>query len=59
MQEKYTENANKLMQNAKQGMLKSMTVKRLEIAGKPALQQEMNFDLVEHGRAGSQPRRLG
>ena len=45
LQEKYAENVNKLMQNAKQGILKSMTAKRLEIAGKPALQQEMNFDL--------------
>ena len=45
LQEKSAENANKLLQNAKQGILKSMTVKRLEIAGKPALQQEMNYDL--------------
>ena len=45
LQEKYMESANKLMQNAKQGILKSMTVKRLEIAGKPALQQEVNLDL--------------
>ena len=43
--EKAAEKANQLMQNAKQGALKSMTVKRLEIAGKPALQQEMSFDL--------------
>ena len=44
LQEKYAENANKLMQNAKQGVLKSMTAHRLEIAGQPALEQEMNFD---------------
>ncbi|MGA2253924.1 MAG: hypothetical protein ABSG53_04620 [Thermoguttaceae bacterium] len=47
--EKSAENTSKLMQNAKQGMLKSMTVKRLEIAGKRALQQEMNFDLSRLG----------
>ncbi len=45
LQEKSAENMNKLMQNAKQGFLKSMTVKRLEIGGKPALQQELNFDV--------------
>ncbi len=45
LQEKYAGVASKLMQNAKQGILKSITAKRLEIAGKPALQQEMNFDL--------------
>ncbi len=43
--EQGTESANKLVQNAKPGMLKSITVKRLEIAGKPALQQEVHFDL--------------
>ncbi len=51
MQEKYAENTNKLLQNAKQGMLKSITVKRLEIAGQPALQQEVNFDLSNIGGA--------
>ncbi len=43
--EKLTANANKLVQDSKQGVLKSITVKRLEIAGKAALQQEVNFDL--------------
>ncbi len=43
--EKLTANADKLVQGAKQGVLKSITVKRLEIAGKAALQQEVNFDL--------------
>ena len=45
LQEKSAANMNKLMQNAKQGILKSTTVKRLEIAGKPALLQEMSFDV--------------
>ncbi|MGO9114264.1 MAG: hypothetical protein ACLP9L_34040 [Thermoguttaceae bacterium] len=43
--EKAAEAASKLLQNAKQGILKSMTIKRLEIAGKPAIQQEMNYDV--------------
>ena len=45
LQEKAAENMSKLTRNAKQGMLKSMTGKRLEIAGKPALQQELTMDL--------------
>ena len=36
-----------------------MTVKRLEIAGKPALQQEMNYDLAKHGGAATPTRRPG
>jgi len=53
LQEKYTEKWNKLIQDAKQGVLKSMTAKRLEIAGKPALQQEMNFDLSSMAGPGN------
>jgi len=54
--EKQTAAANKLLHNAKQEIMKSMTVKRLEIAGKPALQQELELDLsglagLEAGRA--------
>ena len=45
LQEKYTENSGKRFQQAKPGMFKSMTVKRLEIAGKPALQQEIALAL--------------
>jgi hypothetical protein len=43
--EELTKIVNKLIQDAKPEMLKSITVKRLEIAGKPALQEEVNFDL--------------
>jgi hypothetical protein len=35
---------NKLMQTTKGGTVKSTTIKRLEIAGRPALQQEVSFD---------------
>jgi hypothetical protein len=45
LQEKYVEHTNKRLQNAKQSVLKSTTAKRLEIAGKPALQEEASFDL--------------
>lgn len=43
-QAKYAEKANALIQNGKSGAVKSTSVKRLEIAGKPAIQQEVNFD---------------
>ena len=46
VQEKYSENVTKALQNSKQGILKSITVKRLKIAGKPALQQELNYDVA-------------
>ena len=36
-----------------------MTVKRLEIAGKPALLQETTYDVSSDGRGGNQPRGLG
>lgn len=45
LQEKFIEHTNKRLQDAKQGVVKSTTAKRLEIAGKPALQQEVHFDL--------------
>jgi hypothetical protein len=45
-QEKYAESTNQRIQNAKQGMLKSDSVKRLEIGGRPALQQELSFDMA-------------
>jgi len=45
LQEKYAAAASKLMQGAKQNPIKSITAKRLQVAGKPALQQEMTFDL--------------
>ena len=45
LQEKYAENTGKLLKNAKEGILKSIAGKRLEIAGRPALQHEMTFDL--------------
>jgi len=47
--EKRAASTDKLIQNAKMGFVKSMTVKRLEIAGKPALQQEMNVELSGMG----------
>ena len=47
--EKCSQDANKLLQNAKPGTVKSLTVKRLEIGGKAALQQELNFDLASMG----------
>ncbi len=52
LQEKSAANANKLMQNAKPGIMKSTTVKRLEIAGKPALLQEMNYDVSKIAEEG-------
>jgi hypothetical protein len=45
LQEKYAANTNKLLHNATEGMMKSTSIKRMEIAGKPALQQEVTFDL--------------
>ena len=43
--EKYAGGANKLLEKAKHGMLKSIDAKRLEIAGKPAVRLEMKLDL--------------
>ena len=59
LQEKYAAKTSKLLQNAKEGMMKSLNVKRLEIGGKPAMQTEVNFDLAAMPGAGSQPRRPG
>jgi hypothetical protein len=42
--EKYGKSANKILQDAKQTMLKLITVKRLEIAGKSAIQLEVEVD---------------
>jgi hypothetical protein len=50
--EKLTENINKFLQDAKPGTLKAMTAKRLEIVGKPALQQELAFDLASMAGPG-------
>jgi hypothetical protein len=48
-QEQYAGNTGKLIEKAKQGMLKSTSIKRLEIAGRPALEQDVNFDLSGMG----------
>jgi hypothetical protein len=53
LQEKSAANNSKILQNAKEGILKSMTVKRLEIAGKPALQYELTYDVSK--MAGPDP----
>jgi hypothetical protein len=46
LQEKYAESTGKQLQTAtKQLGLKATSVKKLEIAGKPALQQEMEFEV--------------
>ena len=42
--EKYAAAASKVWQKAKQPFIKSLTVKRLQVGGKPAMQQELTFD---------------
>ncbi len=55
-QEKYVERVNKMMKDAKQPFMKSMEAKRLQVAGKPALELETAMDFsevpgAEQGRA--------
>ena len=46
-QEKYVERVNKFVKDSKQPAIKSMEAKRLQVAGKPAMQMEMTMDFSE------------
>ncbi len=46
-QEKYVERFNKLVKDSKQPAVKSMEAKRLQVAGKPAVQLETTMDFAE------------
>ena len=46
-QEKYVERFNKLVKDSKQPAIKSMEAKRLQVAGKPALEMETAMDFSE------------
>jgi hypothetical protein len=55
-QEKYVARVNKMMKDAKQPMIKSIEAKRLQVAGKDALEMETTMDFsqvpgMEQGRA--------
>jgi hypothetical protein len=46
-QEKYAERFNKILKEGKQPAIKAMEAKRLQVAGKPALQMETTMDFSE------------